>query len=83
MSDHDIGDEIPATGLAAIAAYPNPDGGNGYALVLVGDDGASHAFTLTAAKLRQVATIIVNAVQGIPSGTANVMRQLGYDSGNP
>lgn len=82
MSDDEIADEIPASGLAAIAAYPNPNG-NGYALALVGDDGTTHAFTLTGAKLRQVAAIICNAVQGIPSGTANVMRQLGHDSGNP
>ncbi|OBK69524.1 hypothetical protein A5653_12555 [Mycobacterium colombiense] len=72
MSDSDIGDEIPATGLAAIAAYPHS---NGYALALVGDDGTTHAFTLSGPRLRQVATVIVNCVQGIPSGSAAIIDQ--------
>lgn len=78
MSDQDIADELPTHGLNAIAAFPHR---SGYVLSLMDDDGELHTFTLSGPRLRQVAAIIVNAVQGIPSGTANVMRDLGNRDG--
>lgn len=75
MSDQEIGEELPAHGLNAIAAFKH---GDGYALALVDDDGATHAYTVSDAKLRQVFVIIGRALEGLPSGTANVMREMGY-----
>lgn len=71
-----MNDEIPAPELNALAVYPH---GNGYALALVGADGATHAYTMSEAKLRQAFVLIGNALQGLPIGTAKVMRDLGYD----
>lgn len=76
--DDDIADTTH--GLNAIAAFKH---GNGYVLSLMDDDGELHTFTLSGPKLRQVATVICNAIQGIPSGPADVMRELGYDGGTP
>jgi hypothetical protein len=73
MSHHD---EIPAAELNALAVYPH---GNGHAVVLVGSDGEKHAFTVSHAKLKQVFYLIGNELQGMPSGTANVMSELGYE----
>lgn len=78
MSDQDSADELPSHRLNAIAAFPH---GTGYVLSLMDDNGELHTFTLSGPRLRQVATVIVNAVQGIPSGNANVMRDLGNRDG--
>jgi hypothetical protein len=70
MSDND--DIADTHGLDAIAAFPH---GSGYVLSLMDDDGELHTFTLSGLRLRQVATVIVNAVQGIPSGSAAIIDQ--------
>ncbi|MFB1297339.1 hypothetical protein ACAG24_017655 [Mycobacterium sp. pW049] len=74
LSDSDIGDEIPTHGLNAIAAFKH---GPGYVLSLMDDDGTLTTYTLSGPRLRQVATVIANAVQGIPSGLADVLGERG------
>jgi hypothetical protein len=70
-----MSDDIADThGLNAIAAFKH---GNGFVLSLMDDDGELHTYTLSGPRLRQVATIIVNAVQGIPSGSSAIIEQFG------
>ncbi|BBY47748.1 hypothetical protein MARA_12160 [Mycolicibacterium arabiense] len=75
MSDSDIGvDELlPAHGLAAISAFKH---GPGYVLALLGDDGELHTYTLSGPRLRQVVTIMCNAVRGIPSGSVSTLQHI-------
>ncbi len=67
MCDNDTDAEaLPTRQLNAIAAFPH---GSRYVLSLMDDDGELHTFELSGPKLCQVSTVIVNAAQGIPSGT--------------
>lgn len=60
--------------LNAIAAFPH---GTGYVLSLMDETGELHTFTLSGQRLRQVATVIVNCVQGVPSGSSAIIDQFG------
>jgi hypothetical protein len=71
VSDQDIGQDLDATELEAVAAFEH---GPHFILATLGDDGQLHTYKLTRNKLTQLAVVVLKALDGVPSGSIHLLR---------